>query len=548
MHLVVGLIGGIRGAENGTALFTKRGSAAPSTVYGTFEGSDPDSSGSPVQLDSSGAVEIYVDTLTTVVVHNAFGVPVREFVAGVSSSSVEVRSKSFTGQEYGDASGIKPAGPGQPATLQSIADRWLEVNGAPDWKVGDGTGKSFSIQDLVAALIHQTLDVTAPQFGAVGDGLNDDLEAFVAADAEATARGGGVLLVPASSAYYRWSAPFLLGAKNSMLGLGVDNSIIQIDAAQSGMITLGEGADGDAGRYIKGLTFRGNVLNGAMLEFSTSFVLEGCVLRDTGVSVSNLIAPVFGVGFLSGILSAIDCRFELFSPTGAVLAGTVAAHEVVFERCRFVTPVGTYTGDMFKGYKVKLNACSFAAPPLVANGGNNFSVFKPIANGSVTLTGCEVSIGNGDDSGNGTLLELANASIKMRESDSVYAIAERIVDNGGGLASYSSVPGLRGDTQASGTNFATGTPAEVESRNHTQIQMTRTSSADFTFGMESASGLDGSFCSVLIQNFSGGNISTVTPGAFTSGKPETISSGNTRTWLFRATGSVWIQMAETVGF
>jgi len=540
MHLVSALSSGMIGAEQGSATFTKRGSAANTTIYRTFEGSDPDSSGTPVALDTNGAAEVYVDTLTTVKVFDKNTEFLRTFTAGAAAPLVEVRSTAFTGQEYDDGSGIKPAGPSQPTTLQAVLDLWKTVNGGTDWRVGDTEGNEFSLRDLIIVLLHQSVDVTSPQYGAIGDGVSDDLAAFVLADIAATAQGGATLLVPASSNFYRWSAKFTLGAKNSMLGLGADNSIIRLDGFPTGgMIDVEVGG---RGRFIRGLTFQGEA-QGYIMRVISHLELNGCDIINQTISHRLILLENDLLGH-AGDLHATDCEFELGGSTSSIVGddGTFGGVRCVFERCKFSTPDGTYTGRFFATLNISVSHCVIEPLGTIGNSGNSFSIFEMHAGGFVTLSNSDIVIGQNDGTGLCRLFRNTNLDVLVREQGNRISVNIGIEYNGSFFERNSVLTSLRADEHTFGTNFASGSPALCDSVNFSRISMTRTSGSNFTFDLMQADGMDGLWCTVRVKNSSGGNITTVSPGVWSVGNSESISNGRTKIWLFRASGNNWSQV------
>lgn len=513
MHLISALISGVRGAENGSVQVSRRGTAQPATVYQSFEGGDPDANGF-ANLDSNGGVELYVDTTATVKVFSKDGNVVREFVAASAAPAIEVRSASFTGQEYDDGSGIKPAGGGQPTTLQAIADLWLQVNLAKDFKIGDGQGNEITLPDLIVALLHGSLDVTAPQFGAKGDGINDDLQAFIDADAEATSRGGATILVPASSAFYRWSSTFTPGPLNNLIGVSPASSRIQIDAGAVTMLNLSGGA---LGRYIEGLSFTAiGVHTGAVIETDGVTSISRCIIGDGVLSQGDLVKAELGA-----VTRFTDCKFALAAAAQSVYAQfhTNDETEVFFTRCKFLTPVGVYTGDMFNTFDASVVACTIVAPPGVANTGNAFNVFSPEEGGGASdpaiLRMSNVMCRLGDAlsaganvEGDCTLVRL-QGDLRLSEASGDYRVLNRLISlqtGSGGFLVETSLPSLRNQAKSIGTSINV-TPVDIPAIQHGSISFTWTGAAGgVVLDLENGTGMTGARLLIRIKNSSGGNI------------------------------------------
>jgi hypothetical protein len=547
MHLVAPLIAGIRGAENGSVKFTRRGTAAPSRIYRSFEGVDPDDSGDAVLLDSNGGVEIYVDTLTTVSVKDSGGNKLREFVAGDAAPAVEVRSSAFTGQEYDDGSGIKPAGPSQPTTLQGVLDLWATVNGATDWKVGDGSGDEFTLPDLVSALIHSSVDVTAPQYGAKGDLINDDLSAFVLADADATSRGGATILVPPNLGY-ALSGTFTLGPLNSIFAQG--DTVIQSNSVTGTVIEVLGGAPG---KFIRGVQFKtAGASTSIQLEVAGEVIVERCSFGDGADIAGSLIQASTGAKVLFN-----DCKFSLSGATAEVFTQSTITElsEVIFNRCTFITPPGSYTGVMFRIYFAVFSFCEFIAPSGVSNGGNAFTVIRPEDDGELRLVGCKVRFGTvvgetGDPEGLGTFIAIEEQVEGVWESANDYKIFRRIVNPGLGSIHIDdgSFDSLRKEVSNGPSGAATDAVVAISAYEARSVFITRTVSSNFTFDLHDSSGLAGQDLIVTIVNASGGNISTVTPGAFATALTSQINNGEEVSWYFISLGGGggFRQVGETV--
>lgn len=212
MRLLTTLMAGVRGGENGTAEICIRGTSTYAALYGDFEGTASLSS-APVALDAYGAAEVYVDAVVDVLVKTSAGAELRpKWTEGDSAPGMEVRSQSFTGQNYVTGE----SGAGEPTTAQAAFDSIYDSFGATDGKVWyDG-----SAQDLkdVLALLNQTL-FNVKDYGAEGDGVTNDGPAFQAAIDAAAAAGGGTVVVPGGS-YELGATTIDLEATVSLIGLG----------------------------------------------------------------------------------------------------------------------------------------------------------------------------------------------------------------------------------------------------------------------------------------------------------------------------------------
>jgi len=543
MHLIGPLTSGINGAEGGSVAVTLRGTAQPTTIYRTFEGTDPNATG-VATLDVNGSVELYVDTTSTVTVRDSQGNTVREFVAAASAPAVEIRSQSFTGQEYDDGSGAKYPGPGKPTNLQAVADRWFEVNGGTDWRVGNGSGDEFSLPDLVIALINSSIDVTSPQFGAKGDGINDDLEAFQLADAEATARGGATIFVPSTTEFYRWSNEFTLGERNNLLGLNADNTPIEVDGSTNRMLILPAGG---AGKFVSGLRFQHSLSSntGTVITVAGEVSIRGCKIGDGAFTDGNLIEANTGA-----VLRVRDCDFFLNGSSATVcgMGDSTQEPSVSMTGCRITMPVAnTYLTSMFTAYSTSLVDCVFIGDPSGPNAGNNFAIWDVPASGAwLAMTGCDIDIGGSDGSGTGTVIWTSAAGGCVSEASNRTAMRD-ILEAGNTLASFGSSFGSLRTRETSGEpGYEAGTGFTILSNNSRLHTLSRTVSTDFTFGMQPADGLPGAECFVHVFNDSGGTISSVDPsGSNVKGEVWSTSITDQKRIIFHfiAVGAFWVQVA-----
>lgn len=194
MHLVAPLIGGISGAEGGTAQFYARGSATRATYYLDFAGNMRVSSGADVELDPYGSARVYVNSLVEVVVLDQSGVEVRRFVAGGSASAMEQTSDnlSFSGVNY-------TTGAFQfntPNTLKRSLDRVVDRFGAVDFGTPSGTlqatfAPTYNLKKTLALL---------SQFKASTESTYD--AAFGRAIAFVAKNGGGVVYLNQQAAQF----------------------------------------------------------------------------------------------------------------------------------------------------------------------------------------------------------------------------------------------------------------------------------------------------------------------------------------------------------
>lgn len=355
MHAVTALLTGIRGAEHGTAQLFARGTATRATWYETFEGDGANSSGDDISLDENGGAELYVSQLVDVVVLNVDGAEVRRFTDGHSASSVEVRSQSFTGTDYDDAS--TGAGSNYPVTLAQVLDRWLTSAGAIDWDVLLG-GSAVTLQVALGSLSNLIYNVKNPAYGAVGDGTTDDGVAVAAAIAAANAAGGGIIFFPKGT--YLFTAVLSLPATVSLVGCGSSASaLLAHTGAPGGLFVSGAGAH--APQLIAGLRIGNNVSSTNIpiaISNNARVKVVGCEIGD-----SNSTGQAVTISGATAEAVFEDCVIKASSAAAClVVQQTATSRWHSFVRCHFVALAAAYSpSGMVVTSEASFTDCDFDA-------------------------------------------------------------------------------------------------------------------------------------------------------------------------------------------
>lgn len=300
MHLISALAAGITGAANGTAELYTRGTSTRATYYTDFEGNSANSSGANIDLDANGGATIYVNSTVTVVVKDSDGETVRTFTDGVTASSIEVISDSFTGTDYDDAS----SGVNKPIALDAVLDKWDNSAGADDWQVLINS-TATNISTALAGLSGMFYNVKDPAYGAEGDGSTDDTAAIQAAIDAATAASGGIIFFPPGT--YLITDTLDVDDELVLMGAGSKRSVISIDnASNADAIDIGNSGASDVERYaIKDLGF-------------------SCAQANTGDFIDNISTYTD--------ITIKDCYFDTTNLTGKVLdVDTVDCLRLVFK-------------------------------------------------------------------------------------------------------------------------------------------------------------------------------------------------------------------------
>ncbi len=306
MHLISPLVCGIAVAAVGTCILNRRGTAARASYYRDFEASQVYTA-QPIALDSSGGAVLYVNELVDVLVYDATGVLVREFVAGDSDNAVEVISPSFTGTSYSDGS----SGPNKPTTLGNVLDLWAVSAGTTDFNViPSGTSTPVTIAVATAAL--SGLFFSVNRYGAIGNGVADDGAAVQAAfnAAAAATNGGGTVFFPPGT--YRSTIALSLAGGSKLLGAGGGASKLMFDAAAVGLTIIA---------------------NTVLTTLDSMYVSDQTTVNSAAiVTVST-----------TGKVHAQDCTFGGDTPMAGLIMNLLggAGSETTIHRCRFVSNSGT---------------------------------------------------------------------------------------------------------------------------------------------------------------------------------------------------------------
>lgn len=375
MHLLNPLAAGIRGAENGSVDLVLRGTSTAATYYTDFEATQQ-LPGTAVPLDSNGRLIAYVSALVDVSVHDVNGVDVCEFVAGDEDAAVEVISPSFTGVDYtSGASGTQ-----KPTTLEKVLDSWITSAGAPDFNVLSN-GSAVTLQALGTTFFN------VKAYGAIGNGVADEGSALTAANAAATAAGGGIVYFPPG--VYRITAFQTLPANVTWLGNGGKSSKLAIDSGvAAGAVRLDvapAGAlSGIIGMWLGAINGASpGILIGATAASSGEFHITDCVLGNDALSNS---ACYKGVASLV-TLKVVFTRCYMKSNAGAVpLVEHQGAGRLIVRDCELISSQATAFTTMVCDDNALIEGCAFDSSAATA-GTLRYIAVSPVSGGGVAIIG-----------------------------------------------------------------------------------------------------------------------------------------------------------------
>lgn len=328
MQVLSEFISGVRGAENGTARIYKRASSTEAVVYSNYDGSQALSQ--PIALDSYGGIECYVNEEVDVRVAAGDGTVIREFSPMLTANAVEYIGQSFTGKDYDDgASGVN-----KPTSVQAILDGWITSAGATDFEV-IVNGVATTLKNAIASSAGVFFNVQSPEFGAVGDGADDDTIAIQAALNAAGTAGGGIVLFPAGT--YRVTSRLDVPAEVSLWGVSMQVCIIVIDDPTADLIKF---VGGGQLSEVRNLYFAE-----AQANTGTLITTETNNLRMYGCRVGGGSQTGDPIVVATGCSLMLDSCYVFINTSGGINAGFSSTY--VELRNSFVASLtAAYTGAL----------------------------------------------------------------------------------------------------------------------------------------------------------------------------------------------------------
>lgn len=535
MKLVEPLVAGIRGAENGTAYFTIRGTATPLPLYYTdFEAAVSVATGQ-LALDANGGGVAYVPQMTNVIVKSSAGATIRTFVAGDNDASVEVANAAFTGAAY--VGGAIAAG--NPTTLKAAMLKWQDSAGAgtTDWKVLYN-GVATNLSALAGKIGTPIFNVKAPEYGAVGDGVTDDTAAINLAKTAAVDGGGGIVFFPPGT--YAVSSTLDLQDGVSLQGCGA--SATTISKSNTGtMFTL---ASDTNRKTIQGLTFKHGLASGSILFQTVNSNTPHVSFYQCIFGSSNDSGIVFNANGSSEVVDIYceECTIASVLTTSRLIGSKNQASVHSFSRCKFLitaaatnnyilTPNGVIDSCIFDMTGFTSGTIPLLIEAALTTGGGG--------TGKVAVTNCDFT-----NTGGGTVTGCLSAGFNggTPAANSVF------VEEGnrfGTNTPYRITAGTRADTarvffgsRAGGCLQITdnSTPLDLTSQfvRYETIVLTRTTNADQVVTLNTLA-MGGCSCFLTVINSSGGTIASETVA---NGAAVSMTNGSKRMWHYRDDASV----------
>jgi hypothetical protein len=340
--------------------------------------------GGAIQLDAGGRAAIWVNQPIDVVVALATGGTVATWLdyAGTPANMVEVANAGFTGTITDAVTGLQTQGAGGIIDGDTVLTRAKSSFGGNDWQYLESAGATpRNYQDIV-----RLISISPQDFGAKGDGLNDDTAAIVSAITELTRLKGGKLYFPPGT--YKVTSSISLGSilanatGISFEGAGSDATNILCVGASAGFFVYGTGC------RMKGFSMSGgtgsaiDIQNGirvALEDIVTSTDFQnGLVLGATSYfSARNCTFGAFGTGTNVAVQIQGSCAHLLFSRVN--LAGAAYGMEwnfygsgsgdALFESITFASTLAggiNSNGDPFSGPYLGRGVTMIGSPTLGA--------------------------------------------------------------------------------------------------------------------------------------------------------------------------------------
>ena len=219
MQLVSALAEGVTGADGGTAELYLQSDDSRAVYYLDHLGNFRVSSGLDVELDAYGSACVYVDDIVRVVVKDADGATVREFVDSCSAAATDYSGPSATGSDYVTAVAATNA----PTTIQRVFNRWYIDASGINFLIS--SSRIESIADSIGGMLR--LRVNAKAFGGGFASGEDITEPLSKAIAFAASIGGAVVLPPCLC---NISATIVVPSGVSIVGTGRGASVLRMTA------------------------------------------------------------------------------------------------------------------------------------------------------------------------------------------------------------------------------------------------------------------------------------------------------------------------------
>jgi hypothetical protein len=420
--------------------------------------------GGGIPLDAAGRANIWVGGKVDVLITDASGATVNSLLGfnGTTASSVEVENAGYTGAIVDPVTEAVSQGAGGLTDLDTVLSRLAASVGGTDGQYQESSGATPQpIQSVLRAL-----QVTPQDFGARGDGKNDDTRAIQSAINEIVRLGGGRLYFPSGT--YKISSLLTVPASTGVTLEGA-SALSTVIAQQLGATDC-LAFSASTGNALRRLKFTGG---GVSWTSAASPVVDGVFTSggtngmaflgtlgspSTNVSVSNSTLS----GSTTGMLLTHTVGFAAVNSTiGSTGGGGDQAFKFTGSTANVyvdnVTVTGTtgakwnsdstglnfhiHDSPSFSGCVPAFDYSAISSDPLLSQYGNNVDSFLYTAAVGNTLS---IKLSNGlfpilraTGSGGGTMTVAAPVIAPFAEAGPAPMLTVQFVNAAGGAVTWS---------------------------------------------------------------------------------------------------------------
>lgn len=291
--------------------------------------------GGGIPLDAGGRANIWVSGKVDVIVTNASGQTVTSMLGfnGVTANTVEVENAGYTGAITDPVTGAVSQGAGGQTDLDTVLSNLASSFGGADGKYQESKGATARRwQDIIRSIF-----VTPQDFGALGNGVNDDTTACQAALNEIKRLGGGIVYFGPGT--YKISSPLSLNNATGVLLLGAGQGTTDIHQSTGSTDAIDMIGCTDCG--IRNLATFGDIVwsgttarptmslvttdggTGVKMTSASNVLIEACTLIALNGNRGLLLTNCLGVEIIGGSLvpdNLVGTGLEIAGTTGQVYA------------------------------------------------------------------------------------------------------------------------------------------------------------------------------------------------------------------------------------
>jgi hypothetical protein len=457
-----------------------------------------------------------------------------------SANNVEYIGQSFSGRDY--ESGRSAVN--LPVTLQTVLDAWNTSAGKPDFNVLFN-GASSTLKDAIGSIAGIFVNVKAPAYGAVGDGVTDDSTAVEAALTAAGNAGGGLVFFPTGT--YRLGTALNVPANVSLWGCGANASVLSLDHASANGLNYGSTAS-TAYQEIRGLSLQASQTNsGTLVNISGP---RSVLVVASFIGSSNSTGTIVNVSGNAFKFLALGSQFTSAATSGSIVAGSAGPAPIWLSDSRFILTASGFTGTMVSAQYLYATACEFNGSAVTSSWTCINVIFTSGGQGGMgKIVGCTLTSGglgiamSVAGSGSSDVVRFSESGNNITGFSSPYFVPTGAVTSAQVQLETRDV--LRQDVTDNSASVALG------AHSYGTVVLTRT-----TTGAQTLTALyapENARLTVLIFNNSGGTLGTISFGSgFVAGTGTVASLANQKVAICNfkmcvvAGGAAWVQTSAHV--